>query len=73
MAIKDVGKGWGDLNVSLSDWRCPKCIKNYPISEWNIIRGIVNGHDLEGRKCPTCEFQAFQHHETMEMVPQGDL
>lgn len=68
MADKDIAQGWGDLPGSLTSWHCPKCKKDYPVSEWAIIQS-VSGTKMDGRKCPHCDFSAFQHHETIKMHP----
>lgn len=70
MSQKDVGKGWGDLNGSLKNWHCPKCNENFQIQDWPIINSVINGVQMDGRKCPKCEFSAYQHHETIAMQPQ---
>ena len=69
MATKDIGQGWGDLPRGLREWRCPKCFINYPMELWSIVWTEINGCKMDGRKCPQCDFAAYQHGETMAMVP----
>ena len=69
MAHKDMSQGWGDIPRALTRWYCPKCAVDYPIADWQIAAGSVNGHACEGRKCPTCDFCAYQNHESLLMVP----
>ena len=70
MADKDVNQGWGDLNGSLNEWLCPKCEHTYPVKDWAISWGVINSVKMDGRKCPQCEFTAYQHDETTEMIPK---
>lgn len=70
MATKDIGKGWGDLPHSLAAWLCPVCSLEYPIAEWSIVWTELNGVTMDGRKCPKCDFAAYQHGETMRMFPR---
>jgi len=68
MATKDIGKGWGDLNGRLEAWHCPKCAIDSPVAAWDIVAPSPP-FSMEGRKCPLCDFQAFQHGDTMRMIP----
>lgn len=72
MASKDVGQGWGDLPGTFTDWRCPDCPGNYPVEDWQIVLSEIGGHKMDGRKCPKCEFKAYQHNETAKMIPIYD-
>lgn len=69
MATKDIGQGWGDLPRSLTEWKCPDSGKLYPVADWQIIISEISGVRMEGRKCPECEFKAYQHHESRRMDP----
>ena len=71
MAIQDVGQGWGDLKCGLTEWHCPKCKVNYPVSAWEVSNGEINGHRIQGRNCPcaTCDFKAYSHSDSMLMIP----
>lgn len=69
MATKDIGNGWGDLPRSLTEWRCPACAANYPVEDWQIVLSEIRGVKMDGRKCPKCEFIAYQHNETRQMDP----
>jgi len=69
MASCDVGKGWGDLGGSIREWHCPECKVNLPVADWQIVQSELNGVKMDGRKCPQCEFKAYQHHETDKMRP----
>lgn len=73
MASKDIGRGFGDLNGSLKEWHCPVDKKNYPVGDWQIVFLEINGSNLEGRKCPNCEFKAFQYVETVAMIPPAPV
>lgn len=73
MASKDIGRGWGDLNGSLKEWYCPVDKKNYPVGDWQIVLSTINGVQMDGRKCPICEFKAYQHNETLAMVPPAPV
>ena len=67
MATKDVGKGWGDLPGSLTEWRCPKCEENYPVADWSIVWKEIGGFNCDGRKCPICDFEEYHNGGTMAM------
>lgn len=69
MATKDIGQGWGDLPRSLTEWKCPACAKNYPVENWQIVLSEIRGIKMDGRKCPVCEFVAYQTNETRQMDP----
>lgn len=69
MASKDVGAGWGDLHGSMVAWYCPLEKLSYPVADWQIVLSEIRGVKMDGRKCPKCEFVAYQHHETRAMVP----
>ena len=69
MATKDIAKGWGDLNGRLTAWHCPKCAIDSPVVAWDIV-SPCSPFNIEGRKCPLCDFQAFQHGDTILMVPE---
>ena len=70
MSTKYIGKGWGDLNGRLTAWHCPKCGIDSLVGEWEIVLPSAP-FNMEGRKCPLCDFQAFQHGDTMRMVPES--
>lgn len=69
MATKDIGQGWGDLPRSLTEWKCPVCVAVYPIADWQIVLSEIGGVKMDGRKCPVCEFKAYQSHESRRMDP----
>lgn len=69
MAQQDLGKGWGGIDSKYSVWFCPVCSANYPVANWTVVTGIINGHVLEGRKCPQGNFEAYQHGDAMKMIP----
>ena len=69
MAQKDIGIGWGDLNGKHSVWKCPDENKTYPVGDWSIVWKDMGNWKMDGRKCPGCDFTAYQHHETVRMVP----
>lgn len=73
MSTKDIGKGWGNLSRSLTVWNCPGCGNQGPVGDWAIVTQDFNGFVMEGRKCPACDFKAFQHGETMRMIPESHL
>lgn len=72
MASEDLGKGYGELNPSLKDWRCPDEQINYPIENWQVVLSEIKGVKMSGRKCPNCEFKAYQLGDTRRMHPVFD-
>ena len=70
MADKDVNKGWGNLPGRLQTWHCPICGNDSPVKAWSIVNDTINGVSMDGRKCPQCDFKAFQHGDTQNMHPK---
>ena len=71
MARIDVDRGWGNLPPWLKTWSCPSCKSNAPIENWEIKIVQAGPNDLQGRKCPNCEWIASQTGET-ELMLQED-
>ena len=55
MANKDLHRGWGTLPSGLFSWTCPACHKGSPVIEWKAVLVLANGHELDGRECPSCQ------------------
>jgi hypothetical protein len=71
MADKDIAFGWGELNKSHTQWYCPKCKVASDVASWAVVWVDVPCR-MDGRKCPLCDFQAFQNHETLSMFVPDD-
>lgn len=69
MAQQDLGRGWGGIDSKYSVWVCPVEGINYPVSSWTVCNGVINGHILEGRRCPQGDFEAYQHGDALKMIP----
>ena len=68
MAVKDIGRGWGDLPSWLDKWYCPLCLKDAPVADWQIVMVRVGANTLDGRSCPNCKWTASQTGETNSML-----
>ena len=70
MARQDTNKGFGNLPPWLTSWYCPECKKDATIEKWEVKIVPVGPDDLQGRKCPNCDFVASQTGDTERMLQQ---
>ena len=70
MAVKDLGRGFGNLPSWLNSWMCPHCKKGSPIEDWSIVTVQLGPSSAEGRKCPQCPWIASQVGETDSMLAE---
>lgn len=69
MASKDLHRGWGTLPPGLLSWRCPMCSVDSPVVSWKQVVVLANGHELDGRECPSCQHKSSTLSDSDQMVP----
>ena len=73
VALKDLGRGWGDLPSYLKAWHCPNPVhkKNSEssVEDWTVEYVQLGADKVEGRKCPKCDWVASQTGQSFEMIP----